>query len=93
VPVQDKVRRRRVGQQGSDLFQALSHFAGQGRGFYFQRGVVFAVNDLADGDLASQCFREHEGVEGHQQPVVLGELIGEDETDGDELGGFPPACG
>ncbi|MGC1449059.1 MAG: hypothetical protein WA830_03390 [Candidatus Sulfotelmatobacter sp.] len=51
------------------------------------------MNNLADGDIASQRFREHEGVEGQQQPVVLSELIGEDETDGDELGGFSPDCG
>ena len=50
------------------------------------------MNDLADGDLASQRFREHEGVEGQQQAIVLGELIGEDETDGDELGGLSTAC-
>jgi hypothetical protein len=51
------------------------------------------VNDLSHGDIASQRFREHEGVEGQQQTVVLSELIGEDETDRDELRGFPPACG
>ena len=55
--------------------------------------MVVAVNDLADGDIASQRFREHEGVEGQQQPVVISELIGEDETDGGELGVLPPACG
>ena len=41
---------------------------------------------LPTADLASQRFREHEGVEGQQQFVVLGELVEEDEADGNELG-------
>ena len=53
--------------------------------------MVVAVNDFAGGDLASQCGREHEGVEGQQQPVVLGELVSEDEANGDELGRLAPA--
>ena len=38
-------------------------------------------------------FGEHQGVERQQQPVVLGELVAEDEADGDELGRLAPAFG
>ena len=49
VPVQDEVGRRRTGEQRGDLLEALSHFASQSRGLHLERGVVVAVDDLADG--------------------------------------------
>ena len=51
------------------------------------------MNDLADGDLASQCRREDEGVEGQEQLVVLDEFVSEDEAERDELGCLAPPFG
>lgn len=51
------------------------------------------MDDLADGDVASQCLREHEGIKGQQQLVVLGELVAEDEADRDELCGAAATLG
>jgi hypothetical protein len=52
-----------------------------------------AVDDLADGDVASQRLRKHEGVERQQQLVVLAQLVEEDEANGDELRRLAPGFG
>ena len=94
VPVQDEVGRRRAGEQRGHLLDALSHFASQGRGLHLECGVVVAVNDFAEADLASEHLRSSTSASNaSSRPVVLGELVAEDETDGNELGRLAPACG
>ena len=90
VPVEHEVGRRGAGEQRCEFFQTLPHFACQGGGLHLERGVVVAVDDLADGDVASKSLREHEGVEGHQHLVVSGEFVAIDEADGNKLRRLAP---
>jgi hypothetical protein len=69
-----------AGQQRSDFPGHLPHFAGQGRGLHFQRGVVVAVNNFAEADFASQRSRKRKSIEGQYQLVVVPQLVGEDEA-------------
>ncbi|GDX10822.1 hypothetical protein LBMAG57_25940 [Verrucomicrobiota bacterium] len=91
VPVQDEVGWRRVGEERGDFFEALPRFADQGRGLHLERGVVVAVDDFPEADFALQRFRQGDRIEGQQEFVVLAQLVGEDEADGDELGRIAPA--
>ena len=91
VPVQDKVGRRGAGEQRGDFFEVLPHFAGQCRGSHLEHGVVIAVHDFAKTNFASEHLGEDERIERQQQPVVLGELVAEDKTNGNELGRLAPA--
>ena len=56
-----------------------------------ERGVIVAVDDFAETDLASENLGEQQRVKRQQQPIILGELVAEDETDGNELGRLAPA--
>jgi hypothetical protein len=49
------------------------------------------VNDFAKADLASKHLGENQRVERQQQPVVLGKLVAEYETDGNQLCRLAPA--
>ena len=91
MPVQEEVRRRGVGQQYGEFLKALPHFTGQCRGLHLEGGVVVAVDDFAEADCASEHFGENHRVERQQQPVFLGELVAEYETDGNKLGRLAPA--
>jgi hypothetical protein len=45
---------------------------------------------LAEADLAAQHFRQHERIEGQQQPVVRGKFVAEGEPHRDELRWLAP---
>lgn len=53
--------------------------------------MIVAVDYFAETGLATERFGQHQRVKGQQQPVVLGEFVGEDEANRDELGRFAPA--
>ena len=91
MPVQDKIGWGRVGQQCGNFIQSLPHFAGQGRGFHLQCGMVVAMNDFAEADSASEYFGEHKRIKRQQQFFVFAELVGEHKAGGDEMGGLAPA--
>ena len=93
VPVQNQIRRRWAGKQCREFLNPFPHVARQCRGLHLLRGVVIAVDDFAEADLTSDHLGEDKRIKRQQQFFVLAELVGEDETDGDELGGLAPAFG
>ena len=93
VAVQDEIGRCGTGEERGDFLKALPHLAGQGKGLHLERGVVVAVDDFAEAHFASEHFGKHERIERQQQLVVRGELVAEDETNGNELRRLAPPLG
>ena len=93
MAVQHKVGRSATGQQHGNSLDPLPNLAGHSRGLQLQRGVVVTVDNFPVAHLASQRFREREGIEGQQHFVVLAQLVAEHEADWDELSWFASAFG
>lgn len=91
MSVQHEVWWQIAGQECRDVLDSFSNLTDQGRSLHLQRGVAIAVYDLAHVYLASDRFRQQEGIEREQQFVFFCKFVGEFETIGDELG--RPAVG